>query len=84
MRCPVVVDLPESTWPMTTLLIWVFSLPVAAGPFLQSLLEGSTGVGEATAFQACLSPLLPSTLLLSSIPSPLHSLAQSLGHSNIN
>jgi hypothetical protein len=22
---PVVVDLPESTWPMTTMLMWVFS-----------------------------------------------------------
>lgn len=22
------VDLPESTWPMTTMLMWVFSLPM--------------------------------------------------------
>lgn len=25
------VDLPESTWPMTTMLMWVFSLPILPG-----------------------------------------------------
>lgn len=28
IRWPVVVDLPESTCPMTTMLIWVFSFPI--------------------------------------------------------
>jgi hypothetical protein len=27
---PVVVDLPESTWPMTTKLMCAFSFPIAA------------------------------------------------------
>ena len=41
------------------------------GGFLPSVTaRGEHGVGEATAFQACLSPLLPSTLLLSSTPLP--------------
>lgn len=30
MRWPVVVDLPESTCPITTMFIWSFSLPIAA------------------------------------------------------
>ena len=31
MRCPVVVDFPESTCPMTTMLICVFSFPMLVG-----------------------------------------------------
>jgi hypothetical protein len=32
IRWPVVVDLPESTWPITTRLMWFFSLPMVAVP----------------------------------------------------
>lgn len=36
MRWPVEVDFPESTWPMTTMLMWVFSLPIVASCFYYS------------------------------------------------
>ena len=34
IKWPVVVDFPESTWPMTTMLIWVFSLAIVAPWYL--------------------------------------------------
>lgn len=43
MRCPVVVDFPESTCPMTTMLMCVFSFPMLLG---YAGLAGAGGAGE--------------------------------------
>lgn len=86
MRCPMVVDLHESTWLVMVILIWIFSLPIMVGSLKSLLIQILARAAAGVVYYWC-SPSLPPVLFVThakvNLSISLHCSLLSQGHQHI-